>query len=435
MSARFRVCVFALVLLAVPAWGLTTKSIEQGLTADGVAATVTGPGATITNVKITGSKKSVGTFGQGALGVPTGIILSTGNIADAQGPNNSSGAGAGLGTPGDIQLNAIVAPNTTNDAAILEFDVVTKSPVFIISYVFASEEYLEYVDDRFNDVFAFYVDGSNIALTPGSSQPVTINTINHLRNTGLFRNNTDATFDTQFDGFTVPMTALGFVEPNVSHHIKIAIADTADAILDSAVFISAGGIAGTTAPVIVPKTSVLAAQVGQTIEEPLPIFYVFDSIPFQIEASGLEGATVTFSPVYIGADGHQYTNMKIVLGPNTPSGSHVLTIRSFTEDAEQFATILVVIDCQPPALLGIGQPVDKSVARGSTATFSVAPLGTAPFTYQWYSGFSGMTRSPLAGGKSASYTTGPLTGATSQWVRVSNPCGTADSLTVTASPQ
>jgi hypothetical protein len=433
MSKLTWVCVLVLLLVSPAAFALTTKSIAGGVTADDVAATVTGPGATITNVRITGAGNAIGTFAEGGLGIGSGVILSTGDIADAAGPNDSSGSGVSLGTDGDGQLNAIVTPRTTFDAAILEFDVVTTTPVFIINYVFASEEYREYVDDEYNDVFAFYVDGSNIARTPGSSDPVTINTINHLRNTNLYRDN-ETGDATEFDGFTVPMVAIAIVEPNVVHHVKIAIADTADAILDSAVFIEQGGITGTTAPIIVPSVSAVEAFYGTPLELALPIYYVFDSIPYTISATGLKDAVITFSPVYT-RDGQQYTNMKIVLGPNTPSGSYPVTIRTATADSEEFATIVVVVDCTPPNLLGTGQMASQTVARGTTAKFTVAPIGSGPFKYQWYSGFRGMTGSPINGATGSSFTTPAVNDVSSYWVRISNACGSYDSLTAFALPQ
>jgi len=431
MPNRLWAWVFLAAMLAAPAFALTTKSIAEGLTAADVATTVTGPGATLSNIKITGSDKSVGTFSEGGLGITSGIILSSGNVATAVGPNDESGAGEGLGTPGDAQLNTIISPNTTNDAAILEFDVVTATPLFSISYVFASEEYREYVDSEFNDVFAFFVDGKNIALTPGSSDPVSINTINHLRNTSLYRDN-ETGEGTEFDGFTVPMIATAIVEPNVTHHIKIAIADAGDDILDSAVFIEQGGISGTTAPILIPPR-LLAAEVGQTLDVAVPIYFVFDTIPFTLTASGVPGATVTFSDVYT-LDGQQYVNMKIVLGSESQSGAHTLTIRSATADAERFATTLLVVDCEPPSLLGIGQPGNQTVTRGSTATFTVQPEGSGPFSYQWYVGFAGMTNSPVTGATGRQFTTPAVNDLTAYWVRITNACGSFDSLTTLAIP-
>ena len=103
MPKRLWAWVFMAAMLATPVFALTTKSIDQGLTAAEVAAAVSGPGATISNVRITGATVSIGTFAEGGLGISNGIILSSGNIADAAGPNDSSGAGVDLGGLGDAR--------------------------------------------------------------------------------------------------------------------------------------------------------------------------------------------------------------------------------------------------------------------------------------------------------------------------------------------
>ena len=132
---------------------------------------------------------------------------------------------------------------------------VPTSPDLQINYVFASEEYQEFVDSQFNDVFAFWVNGVALAnncatvADPGGRVPVTINTINHLRNTQIYVDNPQpGTFDTQFDGFTLPLTCFATVTPNVPNTLKLAIADTSDSILDSAVFLESSGVTST------PKT-------------------------------------------------------------------------------------------------------------------------------------------------------------------------------------
>ena len=64
-------------------------------------------------------------------------------------------------------------------------------------------------------------------------------------------------------------------------------------------------------------------------------------------------------------------------------------------------------------------PASVSINSGDTTTLSVTPSGTAPFTYQWYQGISGVTTTPV-GTNSASFTTPALTTTTSYWVKVTN---------------
>ena len=435
MPGRSWVCGFALLVLTLPAFAVTTKSMNDGLTRDQIAALLVGTGATISNVVITGSNLAVGSFGAGEnLGIDSGVILSTGDVADAKGPNTSAGSGKGLGTAGAPALTAIVSPFETKDAAIIEFDVVTESPTFAIRYVFASEEYREYVDSEFNDVFAFFVNGANIALTPGTAQPVTINTINHLRNQGIYQDNEGGT-STQFDGFTSPLLAVAVVEPGTTNHIRIAIADTSDSALDSAVFIAQGGISGSQiAPIIIPRESSIEAFFGSAgTDVELPLYYAFESHPPELTATGIPGATFTFSPLYHDNTGQIFSKLNILLGPDTPPGAHVVTLRAAVPGAESFATLVVVVDCQPPSILGNGQPQTQVVDRGTVATFTVTPQGSFPH-FQWYTGFSGMTRTPIPSGVNGELRT-VVNDLTPYWVRISNPCGSFDSLTAFGIPR
>ena len=73
------------------------------------------------------------------------------------------------------------------------------------------------------------------------------------------------------------------------------------------------------------------------------------------------------------------------------------------------------------------QPEGQTIAAGQTATLTVAAGGTAPLSYQWFSGASGAISSPVNGATSASFTTPALVATTTYWVRVSNTAGAADS--------
>ena len=73
-----------------------------------------------------------------------------------------------------------------------------------------------------------------------------------------------------------------------------------------------------------------------------------------------------------------------------------------------------------------------SVNSGQTSTLTVMPVGTGPFTYQWYEGPSGDTSNPIAGATSATFTPPPLTGTMSYWVQVTPTGGVAEnSATIT----
>lgn len=72
----------------------------------------------------------------------------------------------------------------------------------------------------------------------------------------------------------------------------------------------------------------------------------------------------------------------------------------------------------PPSITT--QPVSQTINYGQPATMTVTATGTAPLTYQWYIGQSGVTTAPIAGATTNSYTTAALTATASYWVAVGN---------------
>jgi len=79
----------------------------------------------------------------------------------------------------------------------------------------------------------------------------------------------------------------------------------------------------------------------------------------------------------------------------------------------------------------IVHPASTTVNCGQPATMSVTVSGTAPLTFQWFSGVSGNRSSAIQGATSSSYTTPALGATESFWVRVSNPFDAASSTTAT----
>lgn len=230
---------------------------DASATPEELAASLVGEGVTISGVTMDCPNGASGFFDcvDCNVGIANGILLTSGDVDLANGPNNSGSAGVGYGAPGDADLNDIPGVLGTNDACVLEFDITVTSDTVRFNYVFASEEYIEYVN-LINDVFAFYISGpgiagtENMALIPGTATAVSINNVNHLVNTEYFVGNGtggDAPYNTddfylQYDGFTTVLEAKRSVTPCETYHLKIAIADDADDVFDSGVFIEAGSL-------------------------------------------------------------------------------------------------------------------------------------------------------------------------------------------------
>jgi len=156
-------------------------------------------------------------------------------------------------------------------------------------------------------------------------------------------------------------------------------------------------------------------------------------------ATGLpDDSTVQFLPRTPDVEGTEARTVRITIGPDTPAGTYVVTVKASRDDiADQFDYVLVFVDCQPPFILGVNDlgTQTQSVTSGSRANLKVVPGGNGPFKYQWYQGHSGSTAFPIAGATSNTLQTPPITTGTEFWVRVTNACGSRDSATATVSPR
>ncbi len=228
--------------------------------ANTLVATSGTSGVTISNPVLTCDSLANGLLsGNSNIGITNGIALSTGRVASntsifAWGLDGLPGemGSSYLNTAGDATLNAIITA-TTYDACVLEFDIVPVGNFVEFEYVFGSEEYPEFNCTSFNDVFGFFISGpgitgvANMALIPSTTIPVSINSINDgtglctpPANTLLYVTNTD-TFTTM-DGFTTPLIATHTVTGGQNYHLKLAIADAADGVLNSYVIIKANSL-------------------------------------------------------------------------------------------------------------------------------------------------------------------------------------------------
>ena len=169
---------------------LKVDSRNSGNPEELVKGLFAGGGVDIRNIVYKGSPAtawpSIGSFDgtDSNIGIDSGLLITTGSIFDAPGPNTMPWCTSIISWDGDPELENLVG-GKTKDATVLEFDFIPVSRKIEFRYVFASEEYEEFVCSEFNDAFAFLVSGpgisgkKNIARVPGTSDIVSINTVNN----------------------------------------------------------------------------------------------------------------------------------------------------------------------------------------------------------------------------------------------------------------
>jgi hypothetical protein len=204
--------------------------------------------------------------GPSDIGIDSGIVIATGRPATFSStglypgiarPASFTSSGYNPGAPSAIQWWAtndnyqrrtqypqLVALNNGDsiiDPVIMDFFFVPKGNSIRLEYVFASEEYPENACNPFNDVMGIFLSKpgqpgyQNIAVVPGTSTPVGINTINNgggdcqePQNQQYYVDNLGNNGqNVVYDGFTTVLTASAEVMPCDTYHLRIAIADGA----------------------------------------------------------------------------------------------------------------------------------------------------------------------------------------------------------------
>lgn len=219
--------------------------------------------ANVFNVTVSGGNFATGEKSYGyfeATGTtfpfPNGIILSTGKINNAVGPNNSlSDDGGNMNWNGDADLNQALGLSNTFNATVLEFDFIPLGNKISFDYIFSSEQYLSNPSSNqcnFTDGFAFLLKKNgetnyqNLAVIPNTNIPVKVNTV---RGPGTICPPANETYFDAFNGINHPtnyngqtkiLTALSDVIPGETYHIKLVISDEGNYRYDSAIFLGGG---------------------------------------------------------------------------------------------------------------------------------------------------------------------------------------------------
>lgn len=371
-----------------------------------------------------GNPNQFGTFAgiNSNIGFTSGMILSTAAINPPNGfapPNFLGGAGTG-GFP--LLGNLMGGVNTFN-ASVVTFQFTPIGDTIQFRYVFASDEYPNFVCSGFNDVFAFLLSGpnpaggnynnTNIALIPGSGTPVTINNVNDGNNgpcqnpqTGAqcpcnsqyFVNNYSPNQGTvAINGFTTPLTAMAPVIPCSTYTITLAVADVGDGSLNSAVFLEANSFMspvvalnptasiGGVDTVLYEGCSYADIEIVRNYDLNLPHTYSLEISGTAVDGQDYSGlpTSVFFAP----GDSSETITLSTINNPASNSNSTVTITIHDTVCASANGIITSVLTLDIINIDTLEVDIGPDLLTCDTVNIeSVVTGGLAPFTYNWNSG-------------------------------------------------
>ncbi len=282
MIAKSYIKVLTLLFFTVISYrSIAQITVEDSITVQQILETLQGEGVIISNLTVDApltpdtflnipTSPAYGIFNDqfGALGMNRGIIMTNGSAVGAVGPNDQSAVSQNNHDSAyyDANLQSLIDTNLLDvelrDACVIEFDIQIASNLLVFNYIFASEEYPEFLG--FNDVFGFFISGPgitdtiNIATVPGTNIPVSVGEINHLEFAQYYVNNGNGSTpfdnpDLQYDGYTTTLQARADVIPCMTYHIKLAIADASDNSVDSGVFLEENSFSSGITPKLTVK--------------------------------------------------------------------------------------------------------------------------------------------------------------------------------------
>lgn len=400
-----------------------------------VSEVLIGNGVTATNITYTGSEEQIGylTGGEGLFSVTSGLVLSTDfciHLADTGSDCESAfdycvGCLGSDATDADLlQVANSVPPligqsfsvSAVNDVCILEFDFEAGGDSISFNYVFGSDEYLEWVNSSYNDIFAFFLSGPgiagpyaapaefpdgaiNIAQVPDSDPllPITISSVNDEINEEYYVNN-PGNLGICIDGYTETFTASASVQCGETYHIKLAIADGSDNALESFVILEEGSFSSNAID-IVANASLEGAEIflgDTTVVEGCndAVFTVIrpddserDTIYLNVYGTASMGGD--FSSVFsvvVMEPGQSVANVSLgVINDNVNEDPEWVTVEyeyiNDCGDTILTSATIVILDPEPITLFTA--PVGCLDAAGNI-NLMVDPLsGYGPFEYQW----------------------------------------------------
>ena len=337
-----------------------------------------GPGIEVIDVGFAGVDESVGVFygAQNFVGIDSGFLMTTGLSVSTLGGlqtgadrpsnfvasvNNSSAAFY----PG---LNNLANSNIIEDVAVYTITFVPTQDSILFRYVFASEEYPNFVCSPFNDVFGFFLTGpalngniqtTNLATIPGGTLPVSINSVNAGSEGNHFSvlpefcegdlgslENDDFFVSTSgfpvYNGYTTVFEARALVQPCQVYTMELVIADIGDALFDSAIFFEANSFCSFGND----------ALISSNINEDSPILMegcVQEPLVFDLSNIGADAYPIAYRVEGDAHAGEDYEGGVIAGFINEPTENFEIPIQTIddgiTEGAELVRVVFQSTDC------------------------------------------------------------------------------------------
>ena len=321
-----------------------------------------------------------------------GLVMSTADVRMVEGPNIGDfylNGGSIFTGDSDLQklidgfptLSGTPTVREVKNVTVIEFDFIPTGSTVEFKYIFGSEEYPEFVGDRYNDIFGFFVkekysasDPVNIAKLPATDNPpwdiISVNNVNNgywedytytsrsypphpdaviPTNSRFFVPQPVGTRATELDGYVYDtledkalVASFSGMTPCATYTMKLAIGNVYDVQQGSAVFLEANSL-------IMGTDMIVYSNGNRGVER---IYKGCDNNYFHI--TNTEPVPVTVNLAYRGElnNGTDYTQLNGTPLPTTvtipANSSYDLYFKATsTAQAGQYFEILQLCPCDP----------------------------------------------------------------------------------------
>jgi len=391
-----------------------------------VNSVLLGNGVTAANISFTpaaGSNIQLGYFNgvNSNLGLDSGLVIATGDVMELEPGSLGGGIPPGGSDPDLLNIANSVPPligqafvlTATEDAAALEFDFIPASDTVRFRYVFASNEYQNFINTAFNDVFAFFISGPgitgpyasppgfpggaiNIAVVPNSNPPlpITISSVQPALNGQYYIDNPLQT-TVAMNGFTTVLTATAAVTCGETYHIKLAIADGQDPLLTSAVFLEANSFSSQGVVIsgdidIGESDTILYEGCGTAMIEMERGGNIasYDTIRFTISGTASSGEYTSFADSIIFFPGQTVAFISIqAFQDNIAEPLETIVITTISGPCSGVASaITIYISDAPEMNVQAGNDTTVLCAGDPVQLYGYGSDGIPGFTYEWDNG-------------------------------------------------